>query len=212
MEEAPQPAPMDPLVAATMLRLLDASPELLDAYKDLELRAVLLGAEPDLEYRQQLQQHSQAADQLLTALATTLRLSRQWPQVQQRLIAEQKDRLAEQSAYKHDMAALREQLERQTVELERLRDVHQTALASHQKERDRLEEWLNLQRATLEAELHDLRQDYQKLNFAVSTPRMSWRVSTSLDVRRTCSLRPDPWSLNNCAAAAWIVRGPIIRN
>jgi myosin heavy subunit len=161
--EARQPAPMDPLVAAAMLRLLEASPELLDAYKDLELRAVLLGAEPDLEYRQQLQQHSQAADPLLTSLATTLRLSRQWPQFQQRLIAEEKDRLAVESAYKHDMASLREQLECQTVELERLRQVHQTALASHQQERDVLQERLDGQRTTLEAELREVRQDYQKI-------------------------------------------------
>jgi DNA repair exonuclease SbcCD ATPase subunit len=154
---------MDPLVAAAMLRLLEASPELLDAYKDLELRAVLLGAEPDLEYRQQLQQHSQAADPLLTSLATTLRLSRQWPQFQQRLIAEEKDRLAVESAYKHDMASLREQLECQTVELERLRQVHQTALASHQQERDVLQERLDGQRTTLEAELREVRQDYQKI-------------------------------------------------
>ena len=160
--EAPQPAPMDPLVAATMLRLLDASPELLDAYKDLELRAVLLGCEPDLQYRQQLQQHSQSADQLLTSLITTLRLSRQWPHAQQRLIAEKKDRLAVQSAYTHDMAALREQLECQTVELESLRHVHQAALASHQQERDGLQERLEVQRATLEAQLRDAHQDYQK--------------------------------------------------
>jgi hypothetical protein len=168
--EPSQTTPINPLVAATMLRLLDASPELLDAYKDLELRAVLLGREPDLQYRQELQQQSQAADQLLTALAATLRLSQQWPLIQQRLVAEERDRLAVQSAYKHDMASLRDQLERQTAELERLHHEqraalasHQAELASHQQERDVLLDRLDGQRATLEAELDRVRQDYQQL-------------------------------------------------
>lgn len=159
-----EPLALDPLMAASMLRLVDTCPELLDAYKDLELRAELLGREPDLQYRQHLRQHSQAADQLLTSLLRNLRLVRQMPELEQRLASREKDCLAVQSAYQHDMAALHGQLQQQTAELEALRQVHQASQSSHQQERDQLQQRLEEQRSTLEAELQDVRREYQLID------------------------------------------------
>ena len=59
-----------PLLAAAILGLLEVQPELLDAYSDLELRAELLGDEPDLHYRQLLRLHRQQADPMADLLAT----------------------------------------------------------------------------------------------------------------------------------------------
>lgn len=64
----PQPDLIAPLVAVVVLKFIDAEPELIDAYKDLELRAQLLGREPDLNYQQRLRQVSNQELALLQAL------------------------------------------------------------------------------------------------------------------------------------------------
>ena len=56
-----------PELAACVLTLLDAEPALLEAYQDLELRADLLGREPDLHYRERLRKVAHNADSLLKA-------------------------------------------------------------------------------------------------------------------------------------------------
>jgi multidrug resistance efflux pump len=55
-------------VAVVVSKLIDAEPDLIDAYKDLELRAQLLGREPDLNYQQRLRQVSNQELALLQAL------------------------------------------------------------------------------------------------------------------------------------------------
>lgn len=65
--------PIPPLVASVILSLIETQAQLLDAYSDLELRAELLGSQPELNYRQRLQQAIIQADpmpQLLAALQT----------------------------------------------------------------------------------------------------------------------------------------------
>jgi len=61
--------PISSLVASVILSLLDAQPQLLDAYNDLELQAELLGSEPDLTYCQRMQQAISQADPLPELLA-----------------------------------------------------------------------------------------------------------------------------------------------
>lgn len=57
---APVSAPAE--LAAAMLSLLERLPQVLDRYNDLELRAELLGGEPDLHCRQRLLQALQLED------------------------------------------------------------------------------------------------------------------------------------------------------
>lgn len=54
----------DPLAAAVCSALAERAPALIDAYLDLELRADLLGDEPDVAYRQRLRQAFQEGDLL----------------------------------------------------------------------------------------------------------------------------------------------------
>jgi hypothetical protein len=64
----PHPKPISPLVSAAMLGLIEAEPLLLEAYLNLELRAELLGREPDLDYRQRLVKCTNHGDGLLLEL------------------------------------------------------------------------------------------------------------------------------------------------
>jgi hypothetical protein len=57
--------PLPPLLAAVTLSLLEAEPTLLDFYSDLELRAALLGRDPDFRYQERLRQAVQVPDALL---------------------------------------------------------------------------------------------------------------------------------------------------
>ncbi|WP_398331881.1 hypothetical protein [Vulcanococcus sp.] len=67
-----QPIPIPSLVGAALLSLIEVEPQLLEAYLDLELRAELLGREPDLHYRQRLRQGSTQGDLLLQELRHAL--------------------------------------------------------------------------------------------------------------------------------------------
>ena len=62
--------PIPPLLASVTLSLLEAEPALLDCYYDLELRASLLGRDPDMRYLERLQHAAQDADALLHAFLT----------------------------------------------------------------------------------------------------------------------------------------------
>ena len=57
-----------PLVAAATLALLEASPQLLESYQDIELKAELFGGDPDLHYRQRLRVASLEGEILLKEL------------------------------------------------------------------------------------------------------------------------------------------------
>jgi hypothetical protein len=67
-----QPNPIPSLMGAALLSLIEVEPQLLEAYLDLELRAELLGREPDLHYRQRLRQGSNQGDVLLQELRHAL--------------------------------------------------------------------------------------------------------------------------------------------
>ena len=67
-----QPNPIPSLVGTALLSLIEVEPQLLEAYLDLELRAELLGREPDLHYRQRLRQGSVQGDVLLQELRHAL--------------------------------------------------------------------------------------------------------------------------------------------
>lgn len=66
-----QPLPILPLLASVTLSLLEAEPALLDCYSDLELRAVLLGRDPDTQYYERLRQAVLEPEVLLQAFLTS---------------------------------------------------------------------------------------------------------------------------------------------
>jgi hypothetical protein len=68
------PLPISPLLASVCLSLLEDQPALLDCYHDLELRAALLGRDPDLRYRERLLQAGDQGDAQLQAFLASQRL------------------------------------------------------------------------------------------------------------------------------------------
>ena len=68
------PLPIPPLLASVCLSLLVDEPALLDCYHDLELRAALLGRDPDLRYRERLLQAGQQGNAQLQTLLASQRL------------------------------------------------------------------------------------------------------------------------------------------
>jgi len=87
----PIPLPIPPLLAAVSLSLIGAEPALLDCYHDLELRAALLGREPDLRYQERLQQACQQGDGLLQAFCVSQRVQAAFPDLEQRLATSETD-------------------------------------------------------------------------------------------------------------------------
>jgi len=61
----PQAPAIRPLVAAATLALIEACPQLLDSYLDIELKAELFGGDADLHYRKRLRQASLQGELLL---------------------------------------------------------------------------------------------------------------------------------------------------
>jgi hypothetical protein len=64
----PQAPAIQPLVAAATLALMEACPQILDNYLDIELKAELFGGNADLHYRQRLRQASLQGELLLHEL------------------------------------------------------------------------------------------------------------------------------------------------
>ncbi|MCX5946878.1 MAG: hypothetical protein NTY67_01365, partial [Cyanobacteria bacterium] len=83
---SPSPSPPIPaLLASVCLSLLVAEPALLDCYQDLELRAALLGRDPDLRYHERLLQAGHQGDALLQAFLAYQRVQSAASQLEQRL-------------------------------------------------------------------------------------------------------------------------------
>jgi hypothetical protein len=112
------------IIAAATLSLIEAEPELLDAYNDLELRAALLGREPDLFYRSRLLRGIepgallQGMVEILQAPAIAADLQQQLDANSQELQALQQAHQAQQIAHQAELQALREQFEPQLVDLQ----------------------------------------------------------------------------------------------
>ena len=79
------PSPIPPLLASVCLTLLEAEPALLDCYHDLELRAALLGRDPDLRYRERLLQAGQQGNAQLQAFLASQRLQASSSDLEKRL-------------------------------------------------------------------------------------------------------------------------------
>ena len=79
------PLPIPPLLASVCLSLLMAEPALLDCYNDLELRAALLGRDPDLRYRERVLEAGQHGDALLQDFLANQRVQSSASQLEQRL-------------------------------------------------------------------------------------------------------------------------------
>lgn len=85
------PPPISPSLAALTLSLIEAEPGLLDHYHDLELRATLLGREPDLHYQERLRQSGQDADELLRAYLSQRQLQATAKERDQRLAGRERE-------------------------------------------------------------------------------------------------------------------------
>lgn len=81
----PPPPAISPLLASVALSLLQSEPALLDCYHDLELRAELLGRDPDLRYRERLLQASHQGEALLQAFLASQQLQAASAELGQRL-------------------------------------------------------------------------------------------------------------------------------
>jgi hypothetical protein len=87
------PVSIPALQALVTLRLIEAEPDLLDCYYDLELRAVLLGRDPDLRYIDRLRQAGQEHDFLLQDFIKSLWAQATSSELEQRLASSQTDLL-----------------------------------------------------------------------------------------------------------------------
>jgi len=79
------PLPIPPLLASVCLSLLVAEPALLDCYHDLELRAALLGRDPDLRYSERLLQAGHQGDALLQDFLSSQRVQAASSELEKRL-------------------------------------------------------------------------------------------------------------------------------
>jgi hypothetical protein len=184
------PLPIPPLLASVTLSLLEAEPALLDCYSDLELRAVLLGRDPDLRYRERLRQAGQRADALLQAFLTSQRVLAAAPELEQRLSSRDTDlKDAREAAEAAELALL--QLHQQVQE-----EREQFLLAEDEKQRqhdlrDRQLEELRLTKAAQESahelELQALRERLEP-QLAEMEQRLSSRDTELLDQRDAAEL------------------------
>ena len=119
------PLPIPSLLASVCLSLLEDEPALLDCYHDLELRASLLGRDPDLRYRERLLQAGQQGDALLQVFYANQRL--------QAASAELENRLASRDT---ELREAREAAERSLLQLHQVQeDLEHYFLADAEKQR-----------------------------------------------------------------------------
>ena len=119
------PLPIPSLLASVCLSLLEDEPALLDCYHDLELRASLLGRDPDLRYRERLLQAGQQGDALLQVFYANQRL--------QAASAELENRLASRDT---ELREAREAAERSLLQLHQVQeDLEHYFLADSEKQR-----------------------------------------------------------------------------
>jgi hypothetical protein len=106
------PMSIPPLLASVTLSLLDAEPELLDSYYDLELRAELLGRDPDLRYGERLRNVGQESTALLQAFLTSERVLVDAHDLEQRMVGlETELQVAREQAEYSDMQHRQVQME-----------------------------------------------------------------------------------------------------
>ena len=158
-EDLPKPhAPaIQPLMAAATLALMEACPQLLDSYLDIELKAELFGGDADLHYRQRLREASLEGEILLQELhaidvreeaeLTLLQLHQVQEELEaifladrekQRLIETQAKELEGRSA---EVDGLRQHLEVREGELEEAREEAELTLLQLNQVQEELEHY-----------------------------------------------------------------------
>jgi hypothetical protein len=199
------PAPLDaapgvsPELAACVLSLIEAEPELLDGYHDLELRAELQGREPDVKYRGRLQQVASNGDALILAYLASQQLLASSREQEQRL-AELQECLTGKETAVHEA---REEAETTRVQLHKLKEELESERQAFDKRLIALQECVAdkdtaLQEARQEIELtqmqlHQVQEELEQYFFRSRTADQLARIQLDL-LRRAQSLlrRMDP--------------------
>jgi len=188
------PLPIPPLLASVCLSLLVDEPALLDCYHDLELRATLLGRDPDLRYRERLLQAGQQGDALLQVFCANQRLQAASAELEKRLASRDTELRAAREAAERSLLQLHQvqeelelcfladaekqrQLEAGVRDLEALRRI-KTAQESHHEESKAA-----LERAH-EAELQVLRLQFET-RFAELEQRLAGRDTELREAKET---------------------------
>jgi hypothetical protein len=188
------PLPIPPLLASVCLSLLEDEPALLDCYHDLELRASLLGRDPDLRYRERLLQAGQQGDALLQVFCANQRLQAASAELEKRLASRDTELRAAREAAERSLLQLHQvqeelelcfladaekqrQLEAGVRDLEELRRI-KTAQESHHEESKAA-----LERAH-EAELQVLRLQFET-RLAELEQRLAGRDTELREARET---------------------------
>jgi hypothetical protein len=188
------PLPIPPLLASVCLSLLVDEPALLDCYHDLELRATLLGRDPDLRYRERLLQAGQQGDALLQVFCANQRLQAASAELEKRLASRDTELRAAREAAERSLLQLHQvqeelelcfladaekqrQLEAGVRDLEELRRI-KTAQESHHEESKAA-----LERAH-EAELQVLRLQFET-RLAELEQRLAGRDTELREARET---------------------------
>jgi hypothetical protein len=157
-------------LALVTLSLLDAEPGLLDCYLDLELRATLLGRDPDLRYSERLRDAVQEAEDLLQAFLISQRVQAAASELMQEVASRDSELKEAREASEFSLLQLhqvqeerehyrladdekRRQLEARNQELEELRVIKSSQENAHQSELQALREWSDQRLAELVQEV-----------------------------------------------------------
>ena len=157
-----------PLLASVTLSLLDAEPDLLDCYLDLELRATLLGRDPDLRYRERLREASQDTEHLLQALLTSQRVQAAASELKQ--IVASRDMELKEMSEASEFSLLQLQQVQEELEHFRLADGEkQRQLEARNQELEELRIIKTCEDNAHQSELNALRQKLAELDQKVAS-------------------------------------------
>ncbi|WP_411872251.1 hypothetical protein [Vulcanococcus limneticus] len=188
------PLPIPPLLASVCLSLLEDEPALLDCYHDLELRASLLGRDPDLRYRERLLQAGQQGDALLQVFCANQRLQAASAELEKRLASRDTELRAAREAAERSLLQLHQvqeelelcfladaekqrQLEAGVRDLEELRRIKSAQESHHEESKAALER-------AHEAELQVLRLQFET-RLAELEQRLAGRDTELREARET---------------------------
>jgi hypothetical protein len=154
----PQSLIIPPLLASVTIRLLEAEPELLDCYLDLELRAKLLGRDPDFRYHERLRKAGKGADALLHAFITSQRGLAAVSELEQGLVRRDTELNEMREAAELSLLQLHRQVQEEREHYLLADGVKQSQLEARDRELEELRGSIAAQERSQELELQALRE------------------------------------------------------